>query len=487
MNDQENLSARGAQPEPSDSEPLAPQPVPDVSQQPALGGPAGCSRRRVLWGLAAGALGLATVGIGGRVLLSRRASVRVNHPVVSLPQAVLRYRHAADGYASVPFWSPDSKQIATLLEGGDGLQTWDALDGGHLLRWRPPQNSNGSYNAFDLGFAWSFGWSAQGLRAAWVDVEQGVEGERLHVHDVTHNQELAVYHAESLVPLSFSPDGRWLAFLSNGPDGGNEVLSVWDITTGSPRARFTAPSEGPEETFRGFVSGLDAIAWSDDGQRLLAWTFSGALSVFDLTTGTVLSRYRQYVGQIDPFSISGFGKVTRFSPDGRSALTSLQGPLSGQPGGQVLSVWDVTNGHQSGRYQVKGSISAVAWSPDGMLLAAVEDQGKPTVFLHLWDVSSGEHLLQWPLSQITPLAWKPGSRRLASSGEGSYPLSSFQVWDAPSRTRLVTYGGPGTLPGASGEDPNALALSLAWSPDGQFIAATDLTTGLAIWQERDET
>jgi WD40 repeat protein len=103
------------------------------------------------------------------------------------------------------------------------------------------------------------------------------------------------------------------------------------------------------------------------------------------------------------------------------------------------------------RFRLGGSVTALAFSPDGKRLA-VSSHGDNMLFV--WDWPSGKVLLRFA-SRSTALKFSPDGTRLASvSGN-----KALQVWDLESGNRLLalptgqeTLGGPGALDfGANGK------------------------------------
>ena len=64
--------------------------------------------------------------------------------------------------------------------------------------------------------------------------------------------------------------------------------------------------------------------------------------------------------------------------------------------GNTVHVWDVATGGQRrlGSNPAGGQIAALAWSPDGRLLAT----GGQGYDIRLWDVAAGKGLRRWPAS-----------------------------------------------------------------------------------------
>lgn len=154
------------------------------------------------------------------------------------------------------------------------------------------------------------------------------------------------------------------------------------------------------------------------------------------------------------------------SPDGR--LLAVGGP-------SVVVLFDTASRKQLAENAVPGVVTALSFSPDSSRLAGA--LGDRTV--RLWDLSSWAEVwkVEEPGESVASLAWSPKGTEIAA-------VSAAARAQAVSRTAgLLTI-----LDAAKGEVRRRLpflsspARTVAWSPDGGWIAAGNQLGWLAVWE-----
>jgi WD40 repeat protein len=223
--------------------------------------------------------------------------------------------------------------------------------------------------------------------------------------------------------LAFSPDGRFLAGASR-----DRSLRVWQIEPGPRQWKVIA------YWFDHLAGSFLSLDWSPDGTALVSgdrrdgrvavWDFDPDTDAWDDATVAEFARlsYGQHqawakqrpdAASREPrWEEGGHERVygARFSPDGtRVGATSTDG---------LLSVYDAATGavvFRTGAPRVTG-LTGFDWSPDSRWLAAgAEDHA-----IYVFDAATGAFYdkLAGHQDDVSALAWSPDGSMLASTAGG---------------------------------------------------------------------
>ncbi len=372
-----------------------------------------------------------------------------NGPLAFSPTGSLLATSTNDGW-DVGLWDLTTGDPAVVLEGRGGMVRYMAFssDGKRLVAtlsdarggpWR--QTKLWDVTSHDEVAVWEgiggpLDFSPDASRLAIGDSETtgGVVG----IQDTTTFEEVDnLQHSQSTV--AFSPDGRLLADAWT-----SGALRLWDLTTGTLRTEWG-----------GRLGVLQALAFTPDGTLLAtqgcygnsagAWCEEGSVHLRDVATGEARLLQRRYQ--------SSFRGDLAVSPDGRS-LAYADLPTT-------IRLWDVEASREIAALDVGGAAWDIAFSPDSSLLFALCNDA-----VRLWDVASLE-----PVTILRDQIERVGSA--AFSQDGKLALGSengvIQLWDVWSgeQTALLT--------GHTGE-----VHRMAFSPDGSVLASSS-TEELRLW------
>lgn len=157
-----------------------------------------------------------------------------------------------------------------------------------------------------------------------------------------------------------------------------------------------------------------------------------------------------------------FGSIlaVAFSPNGQLLATG--------DSNNIVCLWQIADGQPRLTLREHTSwVRSVAWSPNGQILASSsEDQS-----VRLWDVETGSCLgiLQGHNSTVRSIAWHPAGHLLASSGDDN----KICLWDVKSKECLKMLQGHSNW-----------VMSVAWSPDGQTLASGSADLTVRLWDTR---
>ncbi|MFO0805570.1 MAG: WD40 repeat domain-containing protein [Gemmataceae bacterium] len=279
--------------------------------------------------------------------------------------------------------------------------------------------------------------------------------------------------SDHTIGLAWSPDGSRLAAATvSGP------IFILD----------SAGKSGSQLKGHGF--GTAAVAWQPNGELLASAGQDGKVRLWKTTTGVELATMDAGAAWVERVAwhpsgtrlASAAGKKTRLwdasgqrlqeLPDQAGTVTDL----AWRPGTNQLAVlgygaanvYDTTTGKPVHTFGWKGSPLALAWSPDGKVLA----HGNQDATVHFWYAASGKDLQMsgFP-SKVRELSWDSSGRFLATGG-GPVPC----LWDCAGPK-----GPEGSTPQMlEGHEDNLTAL--AYQARGYLLASAALDGRVLLWQ-----
>ena len=283
-------------------------------------------------------------------------------------------------------------------------------------------------------------------------------------------------------PLAWTPDGRWVAYVSATRVADPAPAPGWifgrseaPAPAGPPSYRLWAwrPETGASVLLDEGHGPLTAPAWSPDGKalafgRLGAPTPDGR-SCFEVVVQEGPDRqrviHRERLGGPTPLAVLDFpGLVIPWSPDGRLVAA----PRIGPPGLVLLRVED------GGLVRALDDASLPAWAPRGGRLAF--HQAGPAPGFYLLPAGPGEpRRLAGDAPPVGPPAWSADAKALWALGRD--PAGAVQLLKLGLEGQETEVVRPLSL--AAGPEPAPLTASFAIGASGQDFFSSSQVEGQA--------
>jgi transducin (beta)-like 1 len=308
---------------------------------------------------------------------------------------------------------------------------------------------------------------------------------------------------------------------------GDGTVRVWTLTRQPDAAGAAAPSTSLAQRttassvvlHHGASVGQDAASsamgasavdvscldWTADGKALATGSYDSRVRLWNPSSGDLLAVCAGHAAPI---------LCVRFSPDGSRLVSAsvdktaiVWSALSGQPQQQqafhtapVLDAdWQTNNVFASCSSdgtvllcQVgdraplrswtghRGEVNAVRWDPAKTRLASCSDDGTARIWLPSAASPEAARVLQGHSAALYSLQWAPRGEGSRNPDKG--PLlatasfdASVRVWDPETgECRFVLAGGH-----------SGMVYSLAWSPDGDYLASGSADRSVNVWSMRD--
>jgi WD40 repeat protein len=256
----------------------------------------------------------------------------------------------------------------------------------------------------------------------------------LKLWDIAGAKELAGLAVDSVSQVSFSPDGKAIAY-STG-----EYLRIWEPK--SQRNLVPPVSDARKAS-------IGDVTIAPDGLTLVS-AHGNTLNQWNATT---MRPSRSLTGNLE------WIRAVTISPDGRT-ITTANSDTAASDG--TIQEWDASTGLELRSIKLLRQPRSIIYSRDGRTIAVAGDK-----FISLYDAAGDR--LQREISYdtiVNGLAFSPDGRTIAATG-----LNEFKSWDVVSGRELRTFRAPGS------EWINTLAIS----PDGRTIVSGADFGQLQLW------
>jgi serine/threonine protein kinase/WD40 repeat protein len=239
----------------------------------------------------------------------------------------------------------------------------------------------------------------------------------------------------------FSDKDPFIKTVALSPDGRRSVKGgeLCDATTG--------------KRLQTLDLGCPLALFSPDGKRVL--TLGAQPALWDAATGRAVGK---------PLVVPPGQRTAAFSPDGSTcAIASAGGNQDGMFG--EVRLWDADSGLPRGFPKRHPGVKALAFSPDGKLLATGGDDKT----VRLWNGKTGMQVGQ-PLPHSVPVsaaAFSPDGKVLVTTGNEKFSEGNrLWLWD-------VATGKPR---GPEPRTPGGISQLIAFRPDGKTFWTVTTTT-----------
>ncbi|XP_013789989.1 notchless protein homolog 1-like [Limulus polyphemus] len=287
-------------------------------------------------------------------------------------------------------------------------------------------------------------------------------------------------HAEAVISVAFSPDGRFLASGS-----GDTTVRFWDIHT-----------ETPQFTCKGHTNWVLCIAWSPNGKKLASACKKGQIIIWNPNTGKQIGRtltgHNQWVTFISWEPLHKNGDCRRLASSSKDTTIRIWDTILSQTlfilSGHTQSVTCVKWGGMGLLYTSSQDCTVKVWREDGVLCRTLQGHGHWVNTLAL----NTDYVIR--TGAFDPTLMAISCTDLSDSELQEKALERFHSTKGGEPERLVSGSDDFTLflwlpetdkkPITRMTGHQQLVNDVKFSPDLRFIASASFDKSIKLWDAK---